>query len=134
MRCFIFSLNRRINQIVSFVHEEFLLWDENNLDHQLKNTIILLDNWKVHKSKSTTDFLLNNNATYFSLYSLEIASIEFIFRVLKKRLLEQILMTGIKYNMRNRERKIREAFATISKSEIIGIFNNWFKIIFKYSH
>ena len=107
--------------------KKLLLWVENDLDHRLKDTIILLDNLKVHKSKSTMDFLLNNNATYVFIppYSPEIAPIELIFGLLK-----QIPKTGIKLNKRNGEREIREDFATISKSEIIGRLITDLKLFF----
>ena len=123
------------DSFISFM-KKLLLWVENDLDHRLKDTIILLDNWKVHKSKSTTDFLLNNNATYVFIppYSPEIAPIELIFGVMKRWLLIQIPKIGIKLNKRSGEREIREAFATISKNEIIGSFNHWFKIILQYLH
>ena len=64
---------------------------------KLKNSVIILDNLKVHRSEATMKFMSKWDI-YFLIPSFtpEIAPIELVFNILKKRLIKQTSKNGLR--------------------------------------
>ena len=122
------------SKIFKLFMKRMLRWIEFDLCHHLSKTIIILDNLNIHKSKETKPWLINSRALYIFLptYALEIAPIELIFGLLKRRLIKQTAWRKVKLSSKNGEMEIREAFGTINKTEILRSINHCFKIIRSY--
>ena len=118
---------------VSFM-KSMLKWIEVDLWFSLGKTVIILDNLKIHKSKETLAYLTKSWALYVFLptYAPEMAPIELIFGLIKRRLVKQTVGNSIKLSSKNGEREIREAFGTISNKEIRRSFDHCFEIIRSY--
>ena len=105
-------------------------WIEHDLNKAANDTLILLDNCPIHKSKLSIEKLRNTRATivFIPAYTPEFAPIEFFFNTLKKRLTRQWRNQIVKLNSKEGTRNIREAIAAISQSEIISY---WTHVIFQ---
>ena len=111
-----------------------LKWIEYDLWISQSKTMIILDNLRIHKSKETLSCLTKSWALYVFLptYSPEMAPIELIFGLVKRRLIKQTLGKNIRLSSKDGEKEIREVFRTVSSGEIQSCFNYCFEIIRSY--
>ena len=118
---------------ISFM-EKLLKWIVVDLRSELNKSVILFYNLKVHKSKETKFYLKKTGAIYVFIptYTPEIALIELIFGILKRRIIKQTEHKIVKLNSKDGDKEIRESFSTISKAEIIKSFCHCFRIIQKF--
>ena len=107
------------------------LWIKIDLNHELKYTVIILDNFKVHRSGATMKFLSKCDTlfTFIPAYTPEITPIDLIFNILKKRLIKQTPVNGLKLYKKEALREIREAFSSIDRAEIQKCFLHSFQIM-----
>ena len=122
--------NNNSDVFISFM-KKLLLWIKYDLNHDLKKTLIILDNLKVHRLKTTLNFLSQWEASFSFIpaYTPEIAPIELVFNILKKRFVKQNSSSGLKLYKKEAFREIREAFSSIDREEIQTCFVHSFKII-----
>ena len=92
--------------------------------------MIILDNLRIHKSKETLSCLMKSWALYLflSTYSPEMAPIELIFGLEKRRLIKQTSGKNISLSPKDGEKKIRKVFGKVSNGEIQSCFNYCFKL------
>ena len=121
-------------QFIIFM-KKLILWIQHDLNCWINKTMIILDNWKIHKSKQTLEFLKKWKAliVFIPPYTPEMAPIELIFHLLKRRLMKQTCRYKRKLNYKSAEREIREAFSLINKAEIVNCFEHCMKIIRLYA-
>ena len=106
---------------VDFLHklEKWIVFD---LKMKLNETIIIImDNSSIHKSKKTLDFIRKRKAFYSFLpaYSPEVAPIELLFNVIKRRLTKNKRYNIINLSGEDVMNKIREILASVSRAEIL---------------
>ena len=106
-------------------------WIELDLNKDANDTLILLDNCPIHKSKLSIEKLRNIRATivFILAYTPEFAPIELFFNTLKKHLTRQWRNQIVKLSSKEGTRNIREAVAAISQSEIISYWAHAIKQI-----
>ena len=104
--------NKNNSEIFISFMKKLLMWIQLDLKFNLDQTIIFLDNWKIHKSIQTVEFLskLNAKVMYVPPYTPEMCPIELIFHLLKTRLCKQVKNFDLKLNSKSTEREIREVF------------------------
>ena len=126
--------NNNSDQFIYFL-KKLLLWIQHDLNYPIEETIIILDNCKIHKSKRTLKFLKRCKAliVFVPPYTPEMYPIELIFHLLKRRLLMQTGRFKSKLNYKSAEREIREVFSTVSREEITKCFEHCTKIIKLYA-
>ena len=85
----------------------------------------------MHRSKTTLNFLFQWEASFSFIpaYTPEIAPIELVFNILKKRFVKQNSSSGLKLYKKEAFREIREAFSSIDREEIQKCFVHSLKII-----
>ena len=114
---------------VDFLHklEKWIVFD---LKMKLNETIIIMDNSSIHKSKKTLDFIRKSKAFYSFLpaYSPEVAPIELLFNVIKRRLTKNKRDNIINLSGEDAMKEIREILASVSGAEILRF---WRKSFFK---
>ena len=99
--------------------KNLILWIKVDLKQELKNSVIILDNLKVHRSKAIIKFM--SNEIYCFLLSLRIhkkSAHRTFFNILKKRLIKETSKNGFRLYMKEALREIREAFSLIDRQEI----------------
>ena len=98
---------------------------------ELKKTVNILDSLKVHMSGATMKFLSKCDTPFpfVPAYTPEIAPIELVFNILKKRLIKQTPVNGLKLYKKEALRKIIEAFSSIDRAEIQKCFLHSFQIM-----
>ena len=106
-------------------------WIELDLNKDANDTLILLDNCSIYKSKLSIEKLRNIRATivFIPAYTPEFAPIELFFNTLKKHLTRQWRNQIVKLNSKEGTKNIWEAVAAISQSEIISYWAHAIKQI-----
>ena len=124
------SWNNNSDVFISFM-KKLILWIKIDLKQELKNSVIILDNLKVHRSGATMKFLSKCDTlfSFIPAYTPEIAPIELVFNILKKRLIKQTPVNGLKLYKKEALREIREAFSSIDLAEIQKCFLHSFQIM-----
>ena len=125
--------NNNSDVFIEFM-KKLILWIKLDLHYDLKKTIIILENLRVHKSKTTLKSLWKWEVSFSFIpaYTPEIAPIELVFNILKKRLIKQNSLNWLKLDKREAFREIREAFSSIDKKEIQMCFCHSFKVMSEY--
>ena len=138
-RCFIFAItsngyifiswltsSNKSDNFINFL-VELTQWIKLDLQYEMTNVIIILDNWRAHKSQQTLAALSKMRAIIFFLpaHNPEYAPIELLFNRLKKIVTRQWRKQVINLNSAEGERNIRETVACISKGKVISYWSSW---------
>ena len=119
------STNKSDN-FIDFLNE-LKQWIKLDLQYKMTNVVIILDNWRVHKSRQTIAALnkMKSIVLFLPAYTPEYAPIELFFNRLKKLVTRQWRKQVVNLNKTEGERNIREAVACISKGEIVSYWSSW---------
>ena len=106
-------------------------WIEEDLRIELHNTVIILDNCLIHKSRKSMEELNSRGwkVIFLAPYSPEWASIELMFNTLKRRLQRHSKNIIINLSKEEGFNNIKEWLATFSNQEIVSYWKKSIKTI-----
>ena len=109
-------------------------WLKLNGDFGYNETLIILDNWSVHKSQLTKRLLkkLSYKVFYIPAYSPEFAPVEMSFSLLKNALSESNKNESIKLSFKQNLIKIYQAMFVLTSKITKGMFARLFQRINDY--
>ena len=109
-------------------------WLNKNKNFGFSETLLLLDNWSIHKSKITKEVLwrINTNVLYLPAYSPDFAPIEMWFSILKRNINFTWSNQYIKLNSKQWYSKVVDALKKIEPKTIKRLFKRLFSEIQRY--
>ena len=109
-------------------------WINNNRSFGFSETLLIMDNWSIHKSKSTKAKLwkINANVLYLPAYSPDFAPIEMCFSILKRKFKAEWNNQHIKLNSKQSYHKIVDALQKIKPFTIKQLFKRLYSEIQSY--
>ena len=95
---------------------------------------IILDNWAIHKSSTTRNWLEKIGCTIFFIpaYSPDFAPMEFWFSIFKRKLTELLNKEQEKIKLKYNYTKIHDSLIHIKADTVRNLFSKFFKTIKEY--
>ena len=109
-------------------------WLKSNDNFEYNDVVIMLDNWSVHKSQLSQNFIKKHTfkILYIPAYSPELAPVEMSFSLLKRNLSESNKNESVKLSFRQNLIKIHHSLLSLTSKIVKGMFARLFHTLQDY--